>query len=119
MFILQYWWLIILVSFFVAAPIYAYHKVVEISSKYSLTTFLIAWPLRLIGSFITCAGLLLLSFIPVAIIAAIANTLIINQFHLSKHVGNLIINLEAILYVCFILNLTVGETVRNFIRETK
>jgi len=75
LFLFEYWWLILPVIVLIAIPLYIYNKTIEISSKYTFTTFLIAWPLRLIQSCAICVGLILFSFLPVAVFLAITHTM--------------------------------------------
>lgn len=117
--IFEYWWLVVLLALVVAAPIYVYTKTVEISSKYTLTRFLIAWPLRFIASMITCLGLVAFSIIPIAVVISIIHAMIVMKLGFSEETNNLILVSEFVAYFGFIFNLTVVETVRNFVREGK
>ena len=119
LFFFEYWWLILPVIILIAIPLYIYNKTIEISSKYTFTTFLIAWPLRLIQSCTICAGLILFSFLPVAVFLAITHTMVMIALNVSDDASKLILKLEFLAYFIFILNLTIGETLRNFRRELR
>ena len=109
----------VLVGIFIGVPLYIYSKTVEISSKFTLTKFLIAWPLRIFMSLITCIGLTLFSFIPVLVVLAVVNVLSALIFNFPENTQKTILALEVILYLLFIINLTLVATVKNFIRESK
>ena len=109
----------LLIGVFIGFPLYIYSKTVEISSKFTLTRFLIAWPLRILMSFATCIGLTLFSFIPVLLVLAVVNVLLTFIFNLPENTQKTILALEIILYLLFIINLTLVATIKNFIRESK
>ena len=119
LFLFGYWWLILPIVLFIVIPFYIYNKTIEFSSRYTITTFLIAWPLRLLQSCIICTGLLLFSFIPVAVVIVIMHILVVLLFKLSHSNSNFLLGLEFLIYFMYIVNITVVETLRNFAKEIR
>ena len=109
----------VLIGVFIGFPLYIYSKTVEISSKFTLTRFLVAWPLRMLMSFTTCIGLTLFSLIPALLVLAVINVVLVSIFNLSENMQKTTLALEITLYLLFIINLTLVATIKNFIRESK
>jgi hypothetical protein len=106
-----------LVAIFIGIPVLVYDKTVEISSKYTLTRFLIAWPLRLGVNSLACGALIVLSALPIILVTTIIGVLLSTLFNFNdKHVEYIVYGV-LILNAAWLIKEIVLSTVKQFIDD--
>ena len=106
-----------LVGFFIGIPILIYDKTVEISSKYTFTRFLIAWPLRLSSSLLAYGIMIVLSFLPITIVVAVIGVVLSELFNFSYKYAEYIVYGVLILNAIWLAKEIVLTTVKEFIND--
>ena len=107
----------ILIAIFIGVPLLVYDKTIEISSKYTLTRFLVAWPLRLSTSLLACGFLIVLSFLPITIVVAIVGAVLSTLFNFSNEYVEYMVYGVLILNATWLIRGLVVTTVREFIND--
>ena len=103
-----------LIFLFIVIPCIIYSRVVEISRKYTLTKFLIAFPLVLITSVMGAALILVATIIPVLVFCLALNMTLVYVFKFTRDTLTFISMIEFLCYIGYILNITVVNTIKNF-----
>lgn len=98
----------------IAIPVYLYYQVLRIASRYTLTRFLIAWPLAIIQAIIKGIGLIVLSLLSFLIFIIALNLILAYIFNLSDQVLGILFAIEFILYLGFILGFIIVDAVTYF-----
>ena len=106
-----------LVAIFIGIPVLVYDKTVEISSKYTLTRFLVAWPLRLSTSLLASGLLIVLSFLPITIVVAIVGAMLSTLLDFDNKYVEYMVYGVLILNATWIIRGVVLTTVKQFIDD--
>jgi hypothetical protein len=98
----------------IAIPVYLYYQVLKIASKYTLTRFLIAWPLAIISAIVKGIGLIILTLVSFSVFVIALNLILTYIFDLSDEVLGMIFVIEFIMYLGFILSFIIIDAVTYF-----
>lgn len=105
------------VAIFIGVPIAIYDKTVEISSKYTFTRFLIAWPMRLGTAILGCGALIVLSFLPITIVTSIIGVILSILFKFDEKLVPYIVYGILMLNAVWLLREIVVTTIKQFIDD--
>lgn len=106
-----------LVAIFIGIPVVVYSKTVEISSKYTFTRFLIAWPLRLGVNFLACGTLIVLSALPIILVTTIIGVVLSLLFNFNEKYVEYIVYGVLTLNAAWLIKEIVFATVKQFIND--
>ena len=95
-------------------PIFVYHKIVVVSKKYTLTKFLIAWPMAIVASIFRGFILLLVTFISFLVFIIALNMILYVGFKTSDAALDAVTMTELILYTIFLIRYSIVHTVLHF-----
>lgn len=109
--------IIILVAIFIGIPVLVYDKTVEISSKYTFTRFLIAWPLRLGVNSLACGALIVLSALPIILVTTIVGVVLSLLFNFNEKYVEYIVYGVLMLNAAWLIKEIVFVTVKEFIDD--
>ena len=95
-------------------PIYLYYKVIRLARRYTLTRFLIAWPVAIIQSILKGIGLIVISLLSFLVFVIALNLILTYIFSLSDVALSILSTMELILYFAFILSFIIIDAVTYF-----
>jgi len=98
----------------IAIPVYIYYEILKLTSKYTLTRFLIAWPLAILSAIVKGIGLIILTFLSFFVFAVVLNLILTYVFSLSDLVLKIVSAIEFILYLGFIIGFIIVDAVTYF-----
>lgn len=97
-----------------AIPVYLYYQVLKVASRYTLTRFLIAWPLAIISAIAKGIGLIIFTLISFLVFVVALNLILTLIFNLSDEVLGILFVVEFVLYLGFILGFIIIDAVTYF-----
>ena len=98
-------------------PIYLYYEVLKLARRYTLTRFLIAWPMAIIQSIVKGIGLIVLSLLSFLVFIIAINLILAYIFSLSDAALGIISTTELALYFAFIISFIIIDAVTYFKAE--